>query len=109
MSPEATTVLEAAAVLGDEFDATALAGLLDRPRLEISPPLTEAVTAGLVEPTAGLDRFRFVHGVVHQAAYSRIDPAARAHLHLAAARHVEAAPARDGGVRWRTTWPGRDP
>jgi DNA-binding SARP family transcriptional activator len=88
LSAAALQFLEAAAVRGEVVSANEVAAMLGVSRLDLSPSLTEVRSAGLVEPAEGFDRFAFVHGLIRTACYSRLEPARRAHLHLAAARIV---------------------
>jgi DNA-binding SARP family transcriptional activator len=89
LSPGALELLEVAAVLGVEVSAAEVASVLDEPRVALSARLVEVAEAGIIEGADGFDRFRFVHGVIHQAVYEQIEPVRRAHLHAASAGVLE--------------------
>ncbi|MEZ5381865.1 MAG: BTAD domain-containing putative transcriptional regulator [Microthrixaceae bacterium] len=91
------TALRAAAVLGDDVDAGALAALLGWSHADVLPVLTEARAAGLLRERSGMDRYAFVHGVMRQTALGQLDGSARAHLHAAAARWLETNPVGNRG------------
>lgn len=90
LPPASQRAVEAAAVLGREFDASVLAGVLAIGEPDCLDALGPAVRAGLVEagdpPTAN----RFAHALVHSTVLGAIPPAARGRLHQAAAEALEA-------------------
>ena len=87
LSSRAATVVRAAAVLGETFDAAVIErvegadGLLDA--------LEEACAAGLLEDASGT-RYRFTHALTRDAVYGAIRQARRAELHRRAAAALEA-------------------
>jgi DNA-binding SARP family transcriptional activator len=90
--------LEAAAVLGAEFERRVLAQMLDidaTPALELLEP---AFTARLVVSDDGLGkRSRFAHGLVRDTIYEGLGIAARATLHQRAATALETVHGADDG------------
>lgn len=79
-----------AAVLGRQFDLAALRALVGLPEEEVLDGLEPAVRAGLVEEH-GIDRFRFSHALVRDAAYESVALSRRARLHARAAEYAEAS------------------
>jgi tetratricopeptide (TPR) repeat protein len=77
-------VLEAAAVLGREFDTRLLAAMLPDSGTAPDDAIDDAAIAHLVEESA-TDEFRFVHALVRDALYDQIPPNRRRALHRAAA------------------------
>ena len=83
--PEATlTAVRAAAVLGREVPLPLLAAVLDEGEDAVLDALDPALTAGLVAED-GVDRFRFAHALVRDAAYGTLTLSRRARLHARAA------------------------
>ena len=66
LSAEARRILETGAVLGRDFDWTALPGLVGTDEAEVLKALSSAIELHLVEETGG-DRFRFRHGLTVEA------------------------------------------
>ncbi|WP_432521008.1 ATP-binding protein [Kineococcus sp. SYSU DK006] len=86
----ARQVLEAAAVLGREFEVRLLAELLSRTPLELADDLDAATAAGIVhaEPgTAGT--YLFTHALVQEVLLAATGPMRRAALHARAADVLE--------------------
>jgi DNA-binding SARP family transcriptional activator/tetratricopeptide (TPR) repeat protein len=93
LSDAANELLAAAAVLGQELDAHALAGMVG----DAEAPLDEVLRERLLRPS--LDgRFEFAHALVRETVYDELNVLRRARLHRAAAdalralgedRHVE--------------------
>jgi tetratricopeptide (TPR) repeat protein len=81
-------VLECAAILGREFDVTALAAVLEVAPADLTLPLGEAVDRAVCTEIA-TGTYRFSHALVSAALRDRIDPAERASLHARAASAVE--------------------
>lgn len=78
---------QAAAVVGAEFDLEAVAAVTDAPADRTGTALDALTARGLLECTDGL--FRFVHPLVHVAAYQLGGPAWRTDAHSRAARHLQ--------------------
>lgn len=86
--------LEAAAVLGNAFDAGRLAGVQGLSAEDVCADLEAPLLEGLIEERgadrgarpADQRRFRFQHDRIQQAAYERAGEARRQALHLAAGR-----------------------
>lgn len=75
-------VLQAAAVLGPQFSATALAALLpDEP--DLAPVLAQALALQLLIPAEarGEQGYAFRHGLIHEAAKNSLPRATRRELH----------------------------
>ncbi|MCB9729168.1 MAG: AAA family ATPase [Deltaproteobacteria bacterium] len=101
--PEATRhVLAAAACMGVRFDPAVLARALELGEEVVLRDLWPAVRDDFVVPPAqtvpeGMERYRFAHDRVHDAAYELVPPPVRASLHrrigwaLAANQGAEAA------------------
>jgi DNA-binding SARP family transcriptional activator len=69
LDPDLTEVLQAASLVGAEFEADVLAGMLDRSPVTLGAVLDRAVGARLVDDLSRVPRrLRFVHQVVHDAA-----------------------------------------
>jgi hypothetical protein len=81
---ESLVVLRAAAVLGREVRLPLLAAVLDRDEDAVLDGLDPALAAGLVVEE-GVDRFRFAHALVRDAAYGTLLMSRRARLHARAA------------------------
>ena len=85
LGPACRSVLEAAAVIGVEFDAELAASAAGEH--DASPAITEAVRSGIVLAS---DRgCRFVHGLVRDVLYDAIDPSRIAALHRAIGAALE--------------------
>lgn len=80
-------VAQAAAVVGAEFDPEAVAAVADASVDHTGAALDALVARGLLHGSDGL--FRFVHPLVHVAAYRLGGPAWRADAHARAARHLQ--------------------
>ncbi len=79
LSPEATTALRVAALLGPRFCANDLAMVTGSSVDALCAVLDEAVTAGVLAGTA--DRLEFRHGLIRQALYEATPASARYALH----------------------------
>ncbi len=78
-------MLDAAAVLGAEFEARTCAQVLDRPLPEVLDALDRASALGTVVPVPGAPgRFAFTHAVVREVRYEAIPAGRRMRLHHAA-------------------------
>lgn len=85
----AQQVLQAASVLGTSFSLDDLAVTLGEPVSGLLGALAEPLASGLVGEAG--DRLRFRHALVREACYEGMPAAARAGLHLQAARALAAA------------------
>lgn len=78
-------MLDAAAVLGAEFDARPCAQVLDRPLPDVLDALDRAAALGTVVPVPGAaGRFAFTHAVLREVRYEAIPAGRRMRLHHAA-------------------------
>ena len=91
--PRATIdVLEAAAVMGHEFDVDTLAAALGESPRAVFDALSAAARHGVVRQVADtLGRYAFSHALVREATYEDLAPGARAALHAAIADALEAS------------------
>ena len=86
-------VLEAAAVMGRELTASAVADVTRRPLQDVLGALHSAVELGvLVERAAG--RFAFAHGLIAETLRADLPTLLRCELHLAVADALEREPVR---------------
>lgn len=99
-SEQAVRLIEIASVAGREVDHDALAGVCGLPEPELAACLHEAVDAQLlvVDVDDAVERYRFRHALVQEAAYDQLLPSERRGLHAAYARAIEARPAGGGAA-----------
>ena len=91
LGPDATEVLTAAAVLGQEFDESVLVEMVDVGEPVVVIALDDAVRGGLLtESDAPVRTVRFVHALVANALYSDLGGARRTRLHARAAEALTA-------------------
>jgi len=90
LGDEERELLSLASVVGREFDIALLQQATETTAEAILACLTAATEIGLVEETATVGRFRFVHALVHETVYGDLLPAARARLHQRVAMALEA-------------------
>ena len=75
-------LLTVAAVAGREFDARLLEAVSDRPLLQVTEVLDDAVAAGIVEAaTSPSGHFRFCHALIREALYEDLSSVRRQRLH----------------------------
>jgi DNA-binding winged helix-turn-helix (wHTH) protein len=98
LSPAATALVSAAAVLGRDFELVAAAAVAGQERAGALDCIDEAVAAGVLEPAGGATAFRFTHALFQEAALAALAPGARARLHLRAAEHLERENAGDASA-----------
>jgi len=91
MDDEVNEVLRAASVIGLEFDLGLLAALTDREPLALLDLLETPCERGLLVE-AGVDRYRFAHGLIRQTLDEELAAGRRARLHRKAADTLLAAP-----------------
>jgi hypothetical protein len=91
--PERRRYLEAAAVLGREFAATALAPIVGAPVSELVASLSEAAAAGFLVETMP-SRFAFVHGLFREVLVADLGARA-AEIHARIAERLEVLHAGD--------------
>jgi tetratricopeptide (TPR) repeat protein len=77
-------ILQAATVLGVEFDVADLAVILARPVPDLVPAIHEACTAGVLTDSGS--RLCFRHPLIHRALYESITVPSQAERHFNAAR-----------------------
>jgi tetratricopeptide (TPR) repeat protein len=90
LSPATRALVQAAAVLGRQFEVELLAETTDTPvtTARAREDLREAVAHQVLEEI-GPGGFRFVHDKLLEACYAQIPDERRPHLHAAAARAIE--------------------
>ncbi len=96
LSPAASELMGAAAVIGREFGLAALAETANRERADVLDLLDETIDAGVVEEDPDATAaFRFSHALFREAAYDRLPTGKRARLHLRTAERLERRHAED--------------
>jgi hypothetical protein len=91
LGDEAVRVLGAAAVVGREFDAILVAGVVDLDPDAVFDVLEPAVEAGLVDEVAhAADRFTFTHALVQHTLYEDLPASRRVRWHRIVAENIEA-------------------
>jgi DNA-binding CsgD family transcriptional regulator len=95
LSPEDRGLLQAAAILGDEFGQMfpAIARMLDADVSALAETVEEAVSAGMLREDG--ESYRFAHALIRDALLEEIPLPRRQRLHLSAARAMEDVYARD--------------
>ena len=89
LGDEVGRTLEAAAVLGREFDLDLLARVVDADEGEVLDRLDAALTALLVAETARPGRFSFHHAIINHTLYEQLGRTRRARLHRRIAETLE--------------------
>jgi AAA ATPase domain len=89
LGTETLAVLEAAAVVGREFDAGLLARVAQLDDERLDDVLDGAERAGLVVPAGGPGRFAFHHLLIGHILYEHLGTARRARLHRRVAEALE--------------------
>jgi DNA-binding CsgD family transcriptional regulator/tetratricopeptide (TPR) repeat protein len=99
-SETAVRLVEIAAVAGREVDHDVLADVCGLSDVEMGASLREAVDAQLlvVDFDEDVERYRFRHALVQEAAYDELLPSERRGLHAAYARAIEARPGGGGAA-----------
>jgi predicted ATPase len=90
LSPECRLVLSAASVLGQDFTVATLAPILALEPANLLAVLDEALRARILAKGATPSAFRFVHALVRDVLYKKLEGADRVRLHEAAARALGA-------------------
>ena len=91
MDDDVNEVLRAASVIGLEFDLGLLSVMTDREPLALLDLLESPCERGLLVE-AGVDRYRFAHGLIRQTLDEELAAGRRARLHRRAADALGAAP-----------------
>lgn len=95
ISPDCRRLVQAAAIIGRDFQTGLLAATLDRPVDECLPQIDEAVAFGFVDRVNDSGDYRFVHALTRDAVEASLATADRAGLHRAVAEVLEARFAED--------------
>jgi len=91
LAAESLRLVEAAAVMGREFELGPLALVLKEEPRALLEALRAPLDLGLVREVPGaLRRYAFSHALLREALYQRLAPAARSALHRAVAEAIEA-------------------
>ncbi len=96
LSPEARELLQTAAVLGREFELSALARALKRDSAQAARLLAGAIDQGFIDRADG-QRYRFTHELVQRGIAADLDPGETIRTHRIVAEALEAL--RAGGER----------
>ncbi len=81
-------ILQLAACIGADFDLNTLSIICEKPETVIFPDLLKAIKSGLILPVSELNpelliqKFKFLHDRVQQAAYALIDQVQKQEFHL---------------------------
>ena len=94
LPPATREALEAAAVIGRDFDLPTLAATCGQARADLLDALDAAVQAGLVLTTEHPQRYRFEHLLARDALYAALPPGRRARLHAAVGEALDDDPSR---------------
>jgi class 3 adenylate cyclase/tetratricopeptide (TPR) repeat protein len=90
LGPDARTALNAAAVIGRDFDLALLLAAVDLPETRLLDLLDEAVGASLLEENRDrVGRFTFTHALVEHTLYEDLGATRRARLHRRIAEALE--------------------
>jgi DNA-binding winged helix-turn-helix (wHTH) protein/tetratricopeptide (TPR) repeat protein len=90
LAPEARSLLEAAAVIGTEFDVGLLASVTGRDSVAVLEALQHALHVHLLAAVQeGAARLRFAHGLIRETAYADVPLARRSQLHAEVASRLE--------------------
>jgi DNA-binding CsgD family transcriptional regulator len=91
LSARTTRLLSVAAVIGREFDLSALQSIAGLAEEDLTAAITEATRGGLLQEQSrvGSVRYRFAHALFRQTLYEEIDGPRRVRLHQQVARMLE--------------------
>ena len=98
LGADATVVLQAAAVVGREFDFDVVSAVAGLGEADALAAIERAVAARLVEES-GVDRYRFAHALVHSALEDELTSARRVRL------HARGSPNTSNGCTPIDSWP----
>ena len=99
LSPDARSLLAAAAVLGREFSLEMLVLTTGMSEAGALDAVEEVLAARLFDETDVLDQFTFSHPLFRNAIYSTTPASRRARLHLQEGRALESVPSTHGNAR----------
>ena len=100
LGDDATRVLSAAAVLGQEFEVDLVATVVGSNEESVLDALEAAASAALVgEVRSARGRYRFLHALIQHTLYDDLGPNRQARLHRAAAEALESRLGDDLGSR----------
>lgn len=90
LPPDCRALMAAASVLGREFDAAALAEMVEQPEEDVLRRLQPAILAGLLRATSA-GSYRYTHIFHRDVLYAGLEPVLRARLHRQRARSLQRA------------------
>lgn len=99
LGEDAQKILNAAAVVGREFEGALVASVLGVGEDDVLEVLEAATTARLVDEAGAADRFKFTHALVQHSLYHEMSMTRRARLHLQVADAIEALTGDEPGDR----------
>lgn len=91
LDPQIFEIVESASVIGDEFQLTILAEVVNLPEIEVENWLEHAVRSGVLSRrgvSSGSD-YRFYHTILRRVVYDAIPPRRRKNLHLRIANTIQ--------------------
>lgn len=90
LSKDAQAVARAGAVIGRCFTPDVLAGIVDRPLVELEPSIQELVDASVIQPFNYIDEgyYDFRHQLLRDAIYGSVPPSQLRRFHAQAAEFV---------------------
>lgn len=91
LSEQVLQTLRVGSILGTSFSLTDLSTVLDRPAVDLSMTLTEAIAAGVLSDDGA--RLRFRHDLIRDAIYEELPGGVRLGLHREAGQRLAAAAA----------------
>lgn len=91
LAEDSAALLEAAAVVGQEWELTVVEAVLAWPEERLLAALEEGLATRVIRPVAGAERYRFGHALIREVLYERQLARRRKGLHARVAAALEAA------------------
>ena len=89
ISPEAVKMLEVASVIGSDFSLRLLCAVLDKPKDQVTPLISESVDRQLIEYSSSMDILCFSHRDIQSVVNSHLTDDQKRELHLKIAKGLE--------------------